>query len=154
MNARDNEQIRVAGCGALMVAAGVLSVVLLLAGIIAGFKAFGRWQSVQDANNSAHVARIKAANEQQVNRLRISAQQQMVKIAQQQAQIRFENSKGVREAQDEIAKTLTPLYVQFEMTQALKDIAQSGKNTTVIYIPVGPDGRPVVAPVAPAGGGK
>ncbi|MGI5400606.1 hypothetical protein ACQEVG_14330 [Streptomyces sp. CA-135486] len=37
------------------------------------------------------------------------------------------------------------------MTEALKDIAKSGKNNTVIYIPVGPDGLPVVADTSQKG---
>jgi hypothetical protein len=120
----------------------------LLIGAIAGFKAFGRHQAIADANNKAHVARIQAANETQVNELRISAQQQKVKITQQDAQIRFEQAKGVREAQDEISRTLTPLYVQFEMVDALKQIAESGKNNTVVYIPSGANGIPLVSNVS------
>jgi hypothetical protein len=43
------------------------------------------------------------------------------------------------------AKTLTPLYVQFELTQALQAIATSGSNDTVIYLPTDPKtGLPVV----------
>lgn len=128
---------------------GVLVTLALIVGMfmgsIAGFKAFGRHQAIADANNKAHVARINAANETQVNELRISAQAQKVKIAQQEAQIRFEQAKGVREAQDEISSTLTPLYVQFEMVDALKEIAQSGKNNTVVYIPSGANGIPLVS---------
>jgi uncharacterized protein HemX len=117
----------------------------LILGSVAGFKSFGRHQAVADANNKAHVARIAAANETQVNELRISAQAQKVKITQQEAQIRFEAAKGVREAQDEISRTLTPLYVQFEMVDALKQIAESGKNNTVVYIPSGANGIPLVS---------
>jgi hypothetical protein len=144
------KQIIAAGAAVI---AGLALVIGIIMGSVAGFKAFNRSQAISDANNQAHVARIHAGNEQNVNRLRIAAQEQQVKIAQQNAQIRFENAKGVREAQDEIAKTLTPLYVQFEMTEALKQIASSGKNNTVIYIPT-KDGLPVVAPVASAGAGK
>lgn len=130
------------------IAATFLALVLfvgLIVGVIAGFKTFGRHQAIADANNRAHVARINAGNEQNVNRLRINAQAQKVKIAQQSAQIRLENAKGVREAQDEISKTLTPLYVQFEMTQALEDIAKSGKNSSVVFLPSGAGGIPLVA---------
>jgi hypothetical protein len=133
--------------GTLATLVGLVLVVGLFMGSIAGFKAFGRHQAIADANNKAHVARINAANETQVNELRISAQQQKVKITQQEAQIRFEQAKGVREAQDEISRTLTPLYVQFEMVDALKQIAQSGKNNTVVYIPSGANGIPLVSDV-------
>jgi len=112
--------------------------------IIWGARAFGRSQDLADAHNNAEVARISAENEQHVNSLRIAAQEQKVKIAEQDAQIRKTNAIGIKAAQDEIAKTLTPLYVQFEMTEALKEIATSGKNNTVIYIPTGENGLPIV----------
>lgn len=128
----------------VLLAIGLLIAAVL--GCIWGFKAFGRSQTLADAHNNAEVARIKAANEKEVNALRIGAQEQKVKITQQDAEIRKTQAQGVRAAQDEIAKTLTPLYVQFEMTEALKDIATSGKNNTVIYIPTGENGLPLIAP--------
>lgn len=118
----------------------------LIISFIWGFKSFNRSQTLADAHNNAEVARIKAANEKEVNSLRIAAQEQKVLITAQDAEIRKTQAQGIRAAQDEIAKTLTPLYVQFEMTEALKDIATSGKNNTVIYIPTGENGLPVVAP--------
>lgn len=105
-------------------------------GLWAGIKAFHRHQQLADANNQVRITAIQIRN-----------QEQRVKIARQQAQIRFENSKGVREAQDEIAKTLTPLYVQFEMVEALKEIARSGRNNSVVYLPSGANGIPLVSNV-------
>jgi len=122
--------------------AGMIAIVL---SCMFGFKAYGRSQDVKDAQNAVTTSQIKARNQVQLNKIEISQQEQRVKIEQQKAQIRFEKSKGVREAQDEIAKTLTPLYVQFEMTEALKEIALSGKNSSVIYIPTGADGLPITA---------
>jgi len=89
--------------------------------------------------------RANAQNQVKVSAIQIQNQEQRVQIAKQHAQIRYQNSIGIREAQDEIAKTLTPLYVQFEMTQALQAIATSGRNNSVIYIPTSPtSGLPVV----------
>ena len=89
--------------------------------------------------------RANARNEVTVNHIIIQQQAQNVKIAQQQADIRYQNSVGIRRAQDEIRKTLTPLYVQFEMVQALQAIATSGNNNTVIYLPTDPKtGLPIV----------
>jgi hypothetical protein len=51
-----------------------------------------------------------------------------------------------------IAKTLTPLYVQFEMTQALSEIAKSGRNSSIVYIPSGPGGVPFIQGTGPAVG--
>lgn len=100
---------------------------------------YNRYQSRANANNRVKVTAIEIRN-----------QAQRVKIAKQQAQIRYQNSVGVREAQDEIRKTLTPLYVQFEMTQALQQIATSGKNNTIIYLPTSPTSGLPVVPVSNA----
>lgn len=103
--------------------------VAVLLGVMAGFKSFQRYQKRADARNNVKVTAIQIQN-----------QAQRVKIAQQKAQIRYENSVGIRRAQDEIAKTLTPLYVQFEMIEALKE-----SHAPTVYIPTDPtNGLPVV----------
>lgn len=127
------------------IAGACLALVLLACGGFAGVKAFNRYQQVQDANTKAQVARINAENQTAVNRLTISAQEQRVQITKQEAQIRVEQAKGIRDAQDTISATLTPLYVQMQLVDAMEHIAESGKNNTVIYIPVGPNGLPLVA---------
>lgn len=129
------------------VAAGVLVFVVVVIGGWWGMGAFSRWNAVQGAENKAHVARIQAANQTQVNQLLIGATAQQVQIHQAQAQVRLADAVGVKEAQDEISKTLTPLYVQFEMVEALKEIAVSGKNNTVEFIPSGANGIPLVSNV-------
>ena len=68
-------------------------------------------------------------------------------MAKQQAA--FVRRQSSHRSADEIAKTLTPLYVQFEMTDALKQIAKSGKNNSVVYLPSGANGIPLVATVNP-----
>lgn len=112
----------------------------LLIGIVLGitfaFRSFGRSQKLADARNNVKVSQIEIRN-----------QEQRVEIAKQKAEIRLQDAIGVREAQDEIAKTLTPLYVQFEMVEALKSIAQSGQNNTVVYIPSGANGIPLVSTI-------
>lgn len=114
----------------------VSALVLILAGFafVAATKSFNRYQKRADANNQVSVYNIE-----------IRQQEQRVQIAKQQAEIRRQNAIGIREAQDQIAKTLTPLYVQFEMTEALKAIAESGSNNSVVYIPAGAAGIPLVA---------
>jgi FlaG/FlaF family flagellin (archaellin) len=143
---RENNGISPVRIG-VYVLVSLLVLIGIIMGAIAGFKAFGRYQSMSDAKNQAQVALVKANNNVKVTEIEIKNQGQRVKVAQQQAQIRFESAKGVREAQDEIAKTLTPLYVQFEMTEALKEIAKSGKNSSVVYIPSGANGVPLVSGV-------
>jgi head-tail adaptor len=99
---------------------------------------------------SRYQKRANAKNDVKVTAIQIQNQKQRVKIAKQHAEIRYQNSIGIREAQDEIAKTLTPLYVAFEMTEALKAIATSGKNNSVIYLPTNPTtGLPIVPTSSP-----
>lgn len=127
------------------VAGSLSGLTLGIFGLSAGLGAYSRWNDVQQANNQAHVARINAANQAQVNQLLINSADQQIQIHQKQAQIRVADAVGIRQAQDEISKTLTPLYVQFEMVDALKTIADSGKNNTVVYIPSGANGIPLVS---------
>lgn len=113
--------------------AGVLILIVACFGLFAAIKSFHRYQVRADANNQVRVYNIQ-----------IRQQAQRVQIAKQNAEIRRQDAIGVREAQDEIAKTLTPLYVQFEMTEALKQIATSGQNNTTVFIPSGPSGIPLI----------
>lgn len=118
---------------------GLVVLFVLMFGFIAIGKSFGRYQKRADAKNNVKVSAIQIQN-----------QKQRVKIAKQHAAIRYQTSVGIRKAQDEIAKTLTPLYVAFEMTQALQAIATSGQNNSVIYIPTNPTtGLPVVPVTSP-----
>lgn len=112
---------------------GVVVGVLLLGGGLFGCtaagKEFNRYQKRADAENNVKVTAIQIHN-----------QEQRVKIAQQKAQIRFVEATGIKRSQDEISGTLTPLYVQHEMIQALRE---SGAAT--VYIPTDPSsGLPVV----------
>lgn len=121
-----------AGNVALAATALLLCFVLLFGGV-AACKSFGRYQKRADANNNVKVTAIQIRN-----------QEQRVKIAKQKAEIRFQTSKGIRRAQDEIAKTLTPAYLQWEAIQAQLAMASS-KNTTFVYIPSGANGVPLVS---------
>ena len=117
-----------------LIGAGVGGFVTLVVALMVFVPVYSRYQARANANNRVKVTAIEIRN-----------QAQRVLIAKQQAQIRYQNSVGIREAQDEIRKTLTPLYVQFEMTQALQAIATSGQNNSIIYIPTSPtSGLPVV----------
>jgi hypothetical protein len=113
--------------------------VALIVGGATGCKSWNRYQKRADAGNRVKVSQIEIRN-----------QAQRVQIAKQQAQIRKQEAIGIRSAQDEIAKTLTPLYVQHEMTQVLEKIATSGMNNTVVYIPSGANGIPLVSTTSPS----
>jgi flagellar basal body-associated protein FliL len=119
--------------GVITVFLGIFFLIALIAVAMWGLPSYNRYQKRQDAQNQVAV-----------NHINIQSYAQQVFIAKQQAQIRLQNAIGIRKAQDEISKTLTPLYVQFEMVDALKSIATSGTNSSVIYIPSGPNGIPLV----------
>ena len=116
----------------------LIASIVLIFGVVALGKSFGRYQHRADAQNSVKVSAIEIQN-----------QEQRVLIAKQKAEIRRQDAIGIREAQDQIAKTLTPLYVQFEMTEALKAIALSGQNNSVVYLPSGAGGIPLVSTTDP-----
>lgn len=112
---------------ALFVLVGVVFI-----GGCAGYKSFNRYQKRADAKNQIQVAHFQA----KTTRAQIAA-------TKARAEKRVVEAHGIRKAQDLIAKTLTPLYVQHEAIQAQK-FGHSGDRT---YIPVGPQGVPLVANV-------
>jgi hypothetical protein len=119
-----------------IIVGGVVVLALVLGAIFGIYglsKGIGRAQARADAKNRVKISATEIQN-----------QKQRVEIAKQQAEIRLQDAIGVRGAQDEIAKTLTPLYVQFEMVDALKQIAASGKNNSIVFIPAGANGIPLV----------
>ena len=124
---------------ALAVVAALAVLLGILSGIWVGAKTISRAQKRADANNNVKISAIEIKN-----------QEQRVQIAKQKAEIRLQDAIGVKSAQDEIAKTLTPLYVQFEMVEALKAIAASGSNNSVVFIPAGANGIPLVYDAAGA----
>lgn len=131
----------------IMWAVAVFVTIAVLFGATVGVytvsKSVGRAQHRADAHNQVSISAIEIQN-----------QSQRIQVAKQKAEIRLQDAIGVREAQDEIAKTLTPLYVQFEMVDALKAIATSGSNNSVVYIPAGANGIPLVSDVSVGKVGK
>lgn len=112
----------------------------LLFGSCAGYKAFQRSQKRADANNSVKVTSINIRKAEQQARI-VHAQNAAV---QARAEQRLIEAKGIRHAQDEISATLTPLYLQHEAIKAQMATAASGQNNTIIYVPSGENGVPLV----------
>lgn len=97
---------------------------------------YGRTQKLKDAKNQTKIVhqQIQTAGQQaQI----VHAQNARVRALAEQRVIEAE---GIRKSQDLIAATLTPLYVQHE---AIKSQMQA-KDGDKIYIPVGPQGIPLV----------
>lgn len=118
----------------ILVTMGMILLVLVLSmGGCAGLKAFKRAQARADANNRVKITQIE-----------IRRARQQVQVQRQLARVKVAEAVGIRRAQDEIAKTLTPLYVQHEAIQAQELMARS-PSATFTYIPSGAQGVPLVA---------
>lgn len=103
------------------------------------YKSFHRNQRIKDAQNKVAVKHvlIRAAHQD------ADIARAQNGIVQARAHQRFLAAVGIREAQDEISKTLTPIYVQWEAIQAQMKLANSPTHTQV-YIPTGDNGVPLV----------
>lgn len=116
----------------VVIPAAIVAVVVLLVVLVAGLKAFGRYQARADAGNRVKVTAIN-----------IRSAKQQVLVQNQLANVKAAEAEGIRRAQDTINKTLTALYVQHEAVQAQLAMAKS-QNHTIIYVPAGTNGTPVI----------
>lgn len=117
----------------------LLILVGLIFGGVTGCKSYNRWQVREDAHNKVQVTKIeieKAEEEAKVNTAQIKA-------TEAEAKKRVAEAVGIKEAQVEINKTLTPLYVQHEYVQAMEK-----GHVESTFIPVGPNGLPIVGTTA------
>lgn len=117
--------------------------VFLVVGGVVGCGAYKGWQRGQhraDAHNRVAITKIEIQNQDQQAKV-IAAQNGIVYAKANQ---RYLEAVGIRKAQDEISRTLTPLYIQHEAIQAEEQIASSGQNNTVVYVPSGNMGVPLV----------
>lgn len=125
---------------AKIITAGTISFfVVLILFLLFALPAYNRYQTRQDAANEVKVTHThieKAEEEAKVNYAQIKA-------TKAEARKRVVEAEGLKLAQDEVQKTLTPLYVQFEYVKAIEQAAKSDSNT-IEFIPVGSDGLPIV----------
>lgn len=92
---------------------------------------------------------LNERNQTTVNDIQIAQTEQLVKVQTQKAQIQIEEAKGIAESQNIIKSSLTPLYIQYLAIEAQKAQVQ-GNNHTVIYVPSGNNGIPLVQTTNPA----
>lgn len=100
--------------------------VVVAFGGIGACKEFNRYQKRADAKN-----------ETWVRGQQILTYKKQVDIEKEKANVRRAEADGIRDAQDKIAQTLTPLYVQHEAIQKLP-------QARAVYIPSGAQGIPLV----------
>jgi hypothetical protein len=109
-----------------------IAVALLIAIAAWAVPAYSRYQARQDA-----------ANQIQLNALRIQQTAQLVEVEKQKADIKITEAYGIAKSQEIINATLTDRYLQHEAIQAQEKMADSPNHTT-IYIPSGQNGIPLV----------
>lgn len=131
---RENDFVHMRRLVAWCLVAATLLLLIGFAGC-AGSKSFTRHQKQADAKNRVKVTHIeisRAKQQAQINRAQIEA-------TKAEADKRVAEAQGIRKAQDLIAATLTDRYIQHEAIQAQK--TDPGRT---VYIPVGPQGIPLV----------
>jgi uncharacterized iron-regulated membrane protein len=129
--------VRMNGAGRAVRFLGAVGIfgLVLVALLLWGVPVYGRYQ-----------VRANAANEIQVNELKIQQTAQLVQVEKQRAEIRIVDAEGIAKSQQIINATLTDRYLQHEAIQAQATMANSPNHTT-IYIPSGNNGIPLVKTV-------
>lgn len=144
-NEREETWVEVSAKRAVLYPAlAILGLVLIFLLAAGGCKEYNRYQKRAEAENRVKVTHIeirRAEQQAEINRAQIAAT-----VAE--AQKRREEAKGIRDAQDTIQATLTDRYLQHEAIQAQKAIATSGENNSLIYLPSGANGVPLVQDVS------
>lgn len=121
----------------LIVTAGVVVLIVLILLVIVG-----AWVGIKSVARNQRLADER--NQVQINEIQISQTRQLVQVAQQKADIKVEEAKGIAQAQKIINDTLTPQYLQHEAIQA-----QESQSNKIIYVPSGAQGIPLVNTVNP-----
>ena len=125
---------------------GLLIACAALFGSCAAVKTYSRYQKVQDNKVQRKIIRLNAQNRVLVNETRIKQTHQLIQVEKQKAAIRVQEAKGIANAQQIINASLTPLYLQHEAIKAQMAMAK-GENHTVVYVPSGDVGVPLVSQV-------
>jgi hypothetical protein len=107
-------------------------------GLALGVSAYSRAEQRANGNNRVRLARIEARREE-------TAALAGIEVARANATARYEDAVGIRRAQVEISANLTAPYLQYEAIQAQQAVATSGRNNTLIYLPAGTSGVPLVS---------
>jgi hypothetical protein len=137
--------------GKVLLAIGLLLFILVggAVGLAAGCKEYNRYQVRADASNQVKVTQIGIQNAEEQAKV-VTAQ---IAATKAQAEQKYQEAIGIKRAQVEINKTLTPLYVQHEAIEAQLKMADS-PNHTIIWAPSGSNGVPsVIDPITQSGQG-
>lgn len=128
MNQENNNVIKIV----ILSFCGLLGVIAFFWFLIFAVQGYGRWNRLQNEDNQTRI-----------NDIKISQTAQLVKVQQQKAQIEIAQAIGIAKSQSIIKSTITPTYLQYLAIEAQKDEINS-PNHTVIYLPSGDNGIPLV----------
>jgi regulator of protease activity HflC (stomatin/prohibitin superfamily) len=109
-------------------------------------------QSVVVGNIQFPTSVAMAVAENQAQSQVTMKKQKEVEQAKLEAQKKVEEAKGIQEANNLIAGSLTDKYLQYQAIVS-QNAQVNSPNHTVIYIPVGPMGVPIVGTFNTATGG-
>lgn len=121
----------------IVVISGLIVSVIVIIGLMFLLPAYSRNQRL-----------LNERNQTQVNDIQIAQTQQLVKVQEQKAQIQIAQAHGIATSQAIIKESLTPLYIQYLAIEAQKEQV-NGQNHTVIYVPSGNNGIPLVQTTSP-----
>ena len=121
---------------AAAIAGGLIAFLLLIFVIWGSFAAFSRHQRVANAHNK-----------QKVITMQVEQTRRLVEVEQQKAAVRVAEAQGIAESQRIIDSSLTDDYLTYLAIQAQMNLSNS-PNNTIIYIPVGDNGIPLVRDTA------
>jgi hypothetical protein len=118
----------------------LLATVATGVGLSLALNTYSRAEARANANDRVALTRIA---------IKQAKQQSLISYAQlgaarADAQRRYTEAVGIRRAQDVIAGKLTSQYLQYLAIQAQMAVATSGRNNTLIYLPSGSNGVPLV----------
>ncbi len=116
---------------------GVLAFVIVIVGLMFGLPSYSRYQRLQNEHNQTTI-----------NDIKIAQTKQLIQVAEQTKQITIVNAQGIAAAQAIINGTLTNQYLQYLAIDAQKSEINS-PNHTIIYVPSGNNGIPLVQTTNP-----
>lgn len=130
---KQTNEVKAANVTFFSISLFLLVIILLLFGA----PAYGRYQRLQNEHNQTRV-----------NDIKIAQTRQLVQVAEQTKQITIVNAHGIAASQKIINGTLTNQYLQYLAIDAQK-AEVSSPNHTIIYVPAGDNGIPLVQTVNP-----
>lgn len=115
----------------------IVILVLFIGLLMFGLPSYGRYQRLQNEHNQTSV-----------NDIKIAQTKQLIQVAEQTKEITIVNAEAIAASQKIINGTLTNQYLQYLAIDAQK-AEVSSPNHTIIYVPAGDNGIPLVQTTNP-----